>query len=158
MGKLRLYTDGACSQNGTWKGGWAVVSTLDNTYLGHWSGSEEDTTINQMELTAFREALTHITKNDKNDEYSLYSKQSKWFQAEERIKGPVDIKRAIVSISLPNEAKWIEEEGKYIVTHYKGSTTRTLRKSNEPIPRSILNMYKNVTTLLKKNNISYTIR
>ena len=71
MGKIRLYTDGACSQNGTWKGGWAVVSTLDNTYLGHWSGSEEDTTNNQMELTAFREALTHITKNDKNDEYFI---------------------------------------------------------------------------------------
>jgi ribonuclease HI len=71
MGKIRLYTDGACSQNGTWNGGWAVVTTLENTYLGFWSGSEQDTTNNQMELTAFREALTYITKSNKADEYFI---------------------------------------------------------------------------------------
>jgi ribonuclease HI len=71
MGKIRLYTDGACSQNGTWNGGWAVVTTIDNTYLGFWSGSEQETTNNQMELTAFREALTYITKSNKSDEYFI---------------------------------------------------------------------------------------
>jgi hypothetical protein len=105
------------------------------------------------------EPYADLTVDDgESDEYSLYSKQSMWFQAEERIKGPVDIKRAIVNISLPNEDEWVEEEGQYVVTHYKGSTTRKLRKPNEPISKSILVMYKNITTLLKKNNIPYTIR
>jgi hypothetical protein len=99
-----------------------------------------------------------LTIDDEEDDYSLYSKQSRWFQAEERIKGPVDIKRAIINISLPNEDKWVEEEGQYIVSHYKGSTSSRLREPDEPISKSILNMYKNVTALLKKNNIPYTIR
>jgi len=122
----------------------------------------------EVKITVNKDKLKHRYKiepyadltidDDEYDDYSLYSKQSKWFQAEERIKGPVDIKKAIVNVSLPNEDKWIEEESQYIVTHYKGSTSSRLREPDEPISKSILNMYKNVTTLLKKNNMPYTIR
>lgn len=56
---IDLYTDGACSQNGTWIGGWGAVLI----YNGHElqiSGSQEKTTNNQMELVATIEGLKRI--------------------------------------------------------------------------------------------------
>jgi hypothetical protein len=96
--------------------------------------------------------------DEEEEEYSLYSKQSKWFQAEERIKSPVDVKNSIVYIEIPNEKKWFEEASQYVVTHYGGNTSRRLRKEDEPIPSNIKNMFKNVLDGLKKNNIHYKIK
>jgi hypothetical protein len=96
--------------------------------------------------------------DEEDDDYSLYSKQSEWFQAEEIIKSPVDIKNSIVYIELPNENKWFEETSKYIVTDYGDSKTKRLRKKDEPIPTKIKNMFKSVINGLKKNNIPYKIR
>jgi hypothetical protein len=96
--------------------------------------------------------------DEEEEEYSLYSKQSKWFQAEERIKSPVDIKNSIMYIEIPNEKKWFEETSQYVVTHYGDNISRRLRKEDEPIPSNIKNMFKNVLDGLKKNNIHYKIK
>jgi ribonuclease HI len=63
MDTLEFYTDGACSQNSTWKGGWAVIKVYDNKEVGGYSGHESDTTNNRMELTAFLYALKDINEN-----------------------------------------------------------------------------------------------
>lgn len=96
--------------------------------------------------------------DDDEGEYSLYSKQSKWFQAEERIKSPVNIKNSIIYIELPNEKKWFEETSQYITTYYGNTTTKRLRKKDEPIPISIKNTFKTILDQLNKNNIPYKIR
>lgn len=56
-----IYVDGACSQNGTWKGGWAalLISGSNQKIL---SGSAEGVTNNVMELVALHEALGALKK------------------------------------------------------------------------------------------------
>lgn len=51
-----LYTDGACSQNGTWIGGWGAV-LLCGEHQKQLSGFMKNTTNNQMELMAVIEGL-----------------------------------------------------------------------------------------------------
>jgi hypothetical protein len=97
--------------------------------------------------------------DEEEEDYSLYSKQSKWFQAEEIVKGPVDIKNYIKIIELPNEKQWYEETSKYITSFFPPNSYSTrLRRDNEPIPNKTKNMFKNVLVGLKKNNIPYKIR
>ena len=96
--------------------------------------------------------------DEEEEDYSLYSKQSKWFQVEEIVKGPVDIKNSIKIIELPNEKQWFEETSKYIVTSYGNTKSTRLRRKDEPIPVKTKNMFKNVLNGLKKNNIPYKIR
>ena len=55
MKKVTLYTDGACSGN-PGRGGWGAV-LLFGTYEKQMSGVSENTTNNQMELTAVIEGL-----------------------------------------------------------------------------------------------------
>ena len=59
MEKLKhvdLYTDGACSQNGTWTGGYGAV-LIFGKHQKEISGFRENTTNNQMELLAVIEGL-----------------------------------------------------------------------------------------------------
>lgn len=56
-----LYTDGACSQNGTWIGGWGVV-LICNGIQKQKSGYKEQTTNNQMELLAVIQGLKALKK------------------------------------------------------------------------------------------------
>jgi ribonuclease HI len=74
--QILIYTDGACSQNGTWKGGWGVVIVVgdENKILHTFDGSAIDTTNNAMELTAFKRALEfcHIHSNE-DYEFIIYS-------------------------------------------------------------------------------------
>lgn len=56
--QVLIYTDGACSQNGTWKGGWGVV-VVDGDTKHTMSGSENNTTNNIMEMMAFYAALEY---------------------------------------------------------------------------------------------------
>ena len=51
-----LYTDGACSQNGTWIGGYGAV-LIFGEHTKKISGAEKDTTNNKMELKAVIEGL-----------------------------------------------------------------------------------------------------
>lgn len=74
--KLRIFTDGACSEN-PGPGGWAVViNTPTKCYT--FSGNEKITTNNRMELKAVIEAFKRIVakerffKNPKY-EYDIYS-------------------------------------------------------------------------------------
>lgn len=53
--KLRIFTDGACSDN-PGPGGWAAVFCLKNGYKTI-SGNEKETTNNRMELIAVIEAI-----------------------------------------------------------------------------------------------------
>ncbi|QED23623.1 ribonuclease HI [Candidatus Deianiraea vastatrix] len=55
MKKIKIYTDGACSGN-PGKGGWGAVLIYE-TVEKHISGSNPNTTNNQMELTAIISAL-----------------------------------------------------------------------------------------------------
>lgn len=66
--KIKLYTDGACSQN-PGPGGWAFVMILKDLYgtqdeqeLLRGSGGEKLTTNNRMELMAVIQALTAYQK------------------------------------------------------------------------------------------------
>lgn len=67
-----IYTDGACSTNGTWAGGAAIVvlnnddKTIDTLGCG-----ENSTTNNRMELTAVIMALKYIIDNNKEKENNI---------------------------------------------------------------------------------------
>ena len=73
--RVRIYTDGACSEN-PGPGGWAAVfNTPDKCYT--MSGNEESTTNNRMELMAVIKTLEKILKiegkRDEHHEYEIYS-------------------------------------------------------------------------------------
>lgn len=62
---LRLYTDGACSRNGQEGaiGGWAfVIVDSENNIIDSGNGRAENTTNQQMELTAIIEGLSALVK------------------------------------------------------------------------------------------------
>lgn len=63
MNKVTIYTDGACSQNSTWKGGWGVV-VLDELggIKAKLNGSEENTTNSRMEIQAVIEGLKYLNE------------------------------------------------------------------------------------------------
>lgn len=76
--KVRIYTDGACSEN-PGPGGWASVWMSDNN-IKVISGCNPKTTNNQMELTAvvaslrrIRNVLTIPPNTWVNKEYEIYS-------------------------------------------------------------------------------------
>lgn len=52
-----IWADGACSQNGTWAGGYAIVELVENSLTAAYSDYEENTTNNIMELKALYKAL-----------------------------------------------------------------------------------------------------
>lgn len=56
MDMINIYTDGSCHGN-PGPGGWAVVVFHDSTILNEFGGSQQNTTNNQMELTALLKAL-----------------------------------------------------------------------------------------------------
>lgn len=73
--KIRIFTDGACSEN-PGPGGWAVVlNTAHRCYT--FSGNEQLTTNNRMELRAVIEAFKLIISKESKfryrHEYDIYS-------------------------------------------------------------------------------------
>ena len=70
--KVRIYTDGACSEN-PGPGGWASIWVSDNKIKVN-SGCNPNTTNNQMELLAVVVSLRRIVSNHcKGDTYEIYS-------------------------------------------------------------------------------------
>ena len=67
MKETKVYTDGACSGN-PGSGGWGVVVISDKLY--QYSGSEENTTNNRMELKA---AIMGISKSENNQKIILHT-------------------------------------------------------------------------------------
>lgn len=67
-----IYTDGACSTNGTWNGGAAIIILNNNNekicteYI-----NSKNTTNNQMELQAVIMALQYIYNNSKEKEKNI---------------------------------------------------------------------------------------
>lgn len=70
MGKILIYTDGACSGN-PGPGGWGTI-LIYNDNKKEFSGGMEDTTNNIMELTAVIEGLKKL-KSPCNHEVEIYS-------------------------------------------------------------------------------------
>lgn len=70
--RVRIFTDGACSEN-PGPGGWAVViNTEEKCYTV--SGNELNTTNNRMELMAVIEAFKKIlVKSNNNDTFEIFS-------------------------------------------------------------------------------------
>lgn len=73
--RVRIYTDGACSEN-PGPGGWAAVfNTPDKCYTI--TGNEQSTTNNRMELMAVIKTLEKIVKieagKSEHHEYEIYS-------------------------------------------------------------------------------------
>lgn len=72
MARVRIFTDGACSEN-PGPGGWAAVFNT-NTECKVIKGNEISTTNNRMELMALVRALEAIKlRGLKNNTYELYS-------------------------------------------------------------------------------------
>lgn len=70
--KVRIFTDGACSEN-PGPGGWAAVFNSEHK-CEVISGNEEGTTNNRMELKAIIESYKKVlSKRVNNIEYELYS-------------------------------------------------------------------------------------
>jgi len=59
--KYKIYTDGACSGN-PGPGGWAAIILVNNEVKDMLSGSEKNTTNNQMELMAPIKAIQKFKK------------------------------------------------------------------------------------------------
>lgn len=69
--RIRIYTDGACSEN-PGPGGWAFVVNTDST-CNTFSGGASSTTNNRMELTGVVEALRYIASQaDGGNVYEIY--------------------------------------------------------------------------------------
>ena len=67
--KYKIYTDGACSGN-PGPGGWAAIIIANNEIKQMFSGSEKNTTNNQMELLA---PIKAIQKFKKKTEISIFT-------------------------------------------------------------------------------------
>ena len=67
--KYKIYTDGACSGN-PGPGGWAAIILYNNEIKEMFSGSEKNTTNNQMELLA---PIKAIQKFKKKTEISIFT-------------------------------------------------------------------------------------
>lgn len=61
---MRLYTDGACSQGSTQNGGWGVAIFKEEKLVQILAGNKKETTNNEMELTAFLNALKYAAKTN----------------------------------------------------------------------------------------------
>ncbi len=70
MKHYEIYTDGACSGN-PGPGGWSAIIVDENGIQKILKGSAAETTNNQMELTAFIEALSYF--KNKNVKITVYS-------------------------------------------------------------------------------------
>lgn len=57
---IEIYTDGACSHNGTWDGGWGVVFVQNGKAIHQFGGHEKETTNNRMEMMGVIKALEYM--------------------------------------------------------------------------------------------------
>lgn len=73
-GRLEIYTDGACSTNGTWESGAAIGVYLNNQRIRHEGKYLGKATNNIAELKAFEMALGYILEHvDYTDDIHILS-------------------------------------------------------------------------------------
>ena len=121
--KYKIYTDGACSGN-PGPGGWAVIILANNEIKEMFSGSEKNTTNNQMELLA---PIKAIQKFKKKSEISIFTDSTyvrdgitTWIKQWEKngwktaAKKPVknkDLWKKLKNLSSKHSIKWIWVKG-----------------------------------------------
>ena len=121
--KYKIYTDGACSGN-PGPGGWAAIIIENNKVKDMFSGSEKNTTNNQMELLA---PIKAIQKFKKKSEISIFTDSTYvkdgitiWINRWEKngwkttSKKPVknkDLWKKLKSLSSKHSIKWIWVKG-----------------------------------------------
>lgn len=114
---IEIYTDGACSGN-PGPGGWGFV-LIDGENIKSFSGSEDSTTNNRMELTA---AIKAIESVDKNESIILYTdstyvqkgitewiinwKKNNWISSTKKSVANKDLWMKLDEYNLSRDIKW----------------------------------------------------
>jgi ribonuclease HI len=115
---IEIYTDGACSGN-PGPGGWGFV-IIDGKSTKSFSGSEDDTTNNRMELTAAIKAIESIDKNESIilhtdstyvqkgiTEWIINWKKNNWISSTKKPVANKDLWMKLDEYNLSRDIKWI---------------------------------------------------
>ena len=121
--KYKIYTDGACSGN-PGPGGWAAIIIENNKVKDMFSGSEKNTTNNQMELLA---TIKAIQKFKKKSEISIFTdstyvrdgitiwikqwEQNGWKTASKKPVKNKELWKKLKNLSSKHSIKWIWVKG-----------------------------------------------
>ena len=121
--KYKIYTDGACSGN-PGPGGWAAIILANNEVKDMFSGSEKNTTNNQMELMA---PIKAIQKFKKKSEISVFTdstyvrdgitiwikrwEKNEWKTASKKPVKNKELWKKLKNLSSKHSVKWIWVKG-----------------------------------------------
>ena len=121
--KYKIYTDGACSGN-PGPGGWAAIIIVNDEIKDIFSGSEKNTTNNQMELIAPIKAIQRFKKKSEisiftdstyvRDGFTIWIKQWEKNGWKTTSKKPVKNKelwKKLKNLSSKHSMKWIWVKG-----------------------------------------------
>ena len=121
--KYKIYTDGACSGN-PGPGGWAAIIIDNNKVKDMFSGSEKNTTNNQMELLAPIKAIQKFKKKSEisiftdstyvRDGITVWIKQwekNGWKTASKRPVKNKELWKKLKNLSSKHSIKWIWVKG-----------------------------------------------
>tara|TARA_A200000159_G_scaffold104201_1_gene96894 strand:- start:769 stop:1206 length:438 start_codon:yes stop_codon:yes gene_type:complete len=114
---IEIYSDGACSGN-PGPGGWGFV-IIDGKNTKSFSGSEDDTTNNRMELTAAIKAIESIDKNESIilhtdstyvqkgiTEWIINWKKNNWISSTKKPVANKDLWMKLDEYNLSRDIKW----------------------------------------------------
>mgnify|MGYP001501342095 FL=1 len=121
--KYKVYTDGACSGN-PGPGGWAAIILVNNEVKDMFSGSQKNTTNNQMELMA---PIKAIQKFKKKSEISIFTdstyvrdgitiwinqwEKNGWKTASKKPVKNKELWKKLKNLSSKHSVKWIWVKG-----------------------------------------------
>ena len=121
--KYKIYTDGACSGN-PGPGGWAAIILVNNKVQNMLSGSEKNTTNNQMELMA---PIKAIEKFKKKSEISIFTdstyvkdgittwikkwEKNGWKTSSKKSVKNKELWKKLKNLSFKHSVKWIWVKG-----------------------------------------------
>ena len=121
--KYKVYTDGACSGN-PGPGGWAAIILVNNEVKDMFSGSQKNTTNNQMELMA---PIKAIQKFKKKSEISIFTdstyvrdgitiwikrwEKNEWKTASKKPVKNKELWKKLKNLSSKHSIKWIWVKG-----------------------------------------------
>tara|TARA_B100000029_G_scaffold220210_1_gene217919 strand:+ start:461 stop:922 length:462 start_codon:yes stop_codon:yes gene_type:complete len=121
--KYRIYTDGACSGN-PGPGGWAAIILMNDDIKDVLSGSEKNTTNNQMELMAPIKAIQKFKKKSEilivtdstyvKDGITIWIKRwekNGWKTASKKSVKNKDLWKKLKSLSSKHSIKWVWVKG-----------------------------------------------
>ncbi len=121
--KYKIYTDGACSGN-PGPGGWAAIILANNEVKDMFSGSEKNTTNNQMELMAPIKAIQKFKKKSEisiftdstyvRDGITVWIKQwekNGWKTASKKPVKNKELWKKLKNLSSKHSVKWIWVKG-----------------------------------------------